>query len=68
MGKSNYTLTEEQKKQLDTFARLIIADLVVKSCDVMGGVLDLYDTPGDIFNDDKFRAIVQYIGEKLAAY
>jgi hypothetical protein len=68
MGKSNYKLTDEQKKQLDILAKEIIEDLDGKLMGDVGGVLDPYDAPEGVFNNNKFTAIVWYIGEKLAAY
>lgn len=65
MGKSNYTLTSEQKALLDEIAR----DLESKIEDFCldHEILDVYDEEGK-FDNNKFTAIVWYVGEQLSVY
>ena len=63
MGKSNYTLTSEQKVLLDKIARDLesrIEDLCMDH-----EILDVYDKEGK-FDNNKFTAILWYIGDELS--
>jgi hypothetical protein len=63
MSKSNYTLTSEQKVLLQKIARDLqsrIEDLCLDH-----EILDVYDEEGK-FDDNKFTAILWYIGDELS--
>lgn len=63
MGMSNYTLTTEQKVLLDKLSR----DLESKIEDFCWDyeILDVYDADGK-FDNNKFTAIVWYLGNMLS--
>lgn len=69
MGHSNYKLTDEQKKILDEIAKELVAVLEDKLADdkYMCGPVDPYDTT-EAFDNNKFTAMVWYIGDQLGAY
>ena len=63
MGMSNYTLTSEQKVLLEKIARDLesrIEDLCLDH-----DILDVYDENGK-FDNNKFTAILWYIGDELS--
>jgi hypothetical protein len=63
MSKSNYTLTIEQKALLRVIARNLqsrIEDLCLDH-----EILDVYDEDGK-FDNNKFTAILWYIGDELS--
>jgi len=62
---SNYTLTSEQKVLLKKIAR----DLESRIEDICldHEILDVYDEEGK-FDNNKFTAMVWYIGDQLASY
>lgn len=63
MSKSNYTLTSEQKVLLQRIARDLqsrIEDLCLDH-----EILDVYDEDGK-FDNNKFTAILWYIGDELS--
>jgi hypothetical protein len=63
MGKSNYILTSEQKVLLQKIARDLqtrIEDLCLDH-----EILDVYDEYGK-FDNNKFTAILWYIGDELS--
>jgi len=63
MSKSNYTLTSEQKVLLQKIARDLqsrIEDLCLDH-----EILDVYDDEGK-FDNNKFTAILWYIGDELS--
>ena len=64
MGKSNYTLTTEQKRILDK----IVYDLegVVEDYCMNHEVLDVYDTSDGSIDNNKFTAILWYVGDQLS--
>jgi len=64
MGKSNYVLTQEQKVLLDRIAQKL-EDKIEDFC-WEHDILDIYDTPDRSFDNNKFTAIVWYIGEQLS--
>lgn len=66
MGKSNYTLTTDQKRVLDKIA-YDISNTIEDYC-LDHDILDVYDTPDGKFDDNKFTAIVWYIGDQLGVY
>jgi len=63
---SNYKLTPEQKKVLDK----IVNDLATRIEDFCldHEELDVYDTPDGQFDNNKFTAIVWYVGDQLGVY
>lgn len=65
MGHSNYKLNEEQKQSLSIIADAIIEDLEDHLDEFPE--LDVYDADGK-FDNNKFTAIVWYIGDKLSSY
>jgi hypothetical protein len=68
MENANYQLTEEQKKELAFFSQKIVGEIESELSDEAGTILDPYDIPGEIFNSDKFNAMVRYIGNRLSCY
>ena len=67
MGKTNYKLTDEQKKQLDIIADEMIQEIECKlSEEDIGGILDPYD--GRELDNNKLTAMIWYVGEKIASY
>ena len=62
MGKSNYKLTDEQKKALDIYVKKFIRELE--------GTDDplLYPYDGREFDNNRFTAMVWYVGEELSTY
>lgn len=66
MGHSNYRLTDDQTKKLDEFAKQVIDYIERELTNDIGGILDPYE--GRKFNNDKFTAMVWYIGDKIAFY
>jgi hypothetical protein len=66
MGKSNYQLSDEQKKELDIIAEEIIKEI---ECKLNGHIRDSLDPyNGREFDNNKFTAMVWYIGDKLNFY
>ena len=65
MGRSNYTLTTEQKRLLDKITEDIISD--IKNNDEHR-ILDVYDNPERKLDNNMFTAMVWYIGDQLASY
>ncbi len=63
MGRSNYTLTQEQKVLLDRIAEKL-EDKIEDYC-WEHEILDVYDADGK-FDNNKFTAIVWYVGEQLS--
>jgi hypothetical protein len=66
MGYSNYKLSEEQKKELDIITQKIIGEIESKLSNDIGGILDPYN--GREFDNNKFTAMIWYIGDELASY
>ena len=66
MGYSNYKLSEEQKKELDIITQKIIGEIESKLSNDIGGILDPYN--GREFDNNKFTAMIWYIGDELAYY
>lgn len=72
MGKSNYKLTDEQKGKLNDIVHDIIEQIEIKSGE--HSCLDVYYTTEDKraddgrFDNNKFTAMVWYIGDQLSAY
>lgn len=67
MGHSNYKLSDEQKKELDILSEEMIKEFESKLLGYdIGGILDPYN--GREFNNNKFTAMVWYIGEQLSYY
>lgn len=64
MGHSNYKLTEEQKVLLNQKVNELI-EIIEHKCDEEES-LELY--PEGKFDNNKFTAIVWYVGDKLSAY
>lgn len=65
MGKSNYKLSDEQKKELDIVAEKMIRDLERRLCAVLGGILDPYD--GRKLDNNKLTAMIWYVGDQIAS-
>jgi hypothetical protein len=65
MGKSNYTLTTEQKKKLDILAEEIIKEIESKLSNDIDGILDPYD--GRKLDNNKLTAMLWYIGDHIAS-
>jgi hypothetical protein len=66
MGHSNYQPTEEQKKKLDIVAEQVFREIESKLGNDINGPLDPYD--GRKFDNNKFTAMVWYIGDQIATY
>ena len=70
MGKSNYQLTDEQKGHLLKIAHDIIERIEILSEE--HSCLDVYYTPDGVdngrFDNNKFTAMVWYIGDQLSSY
>jgi len=66
MGYSNYKLSEEQKKELDIITQKIIGEIESKLSNDIGGILDPYN--GREFDNNKFTAMIWYIGDELSSY
>ena len=65
MGKTNYTLTDEQKRELDRIADSFIHKIESELANDIGGILDPYvDRKID---NDKLTAMVWYIGDYISA-
>lgn len=68
MGRSNYKLSDEQKEKLDEILKDLVFN-IEEICLSETDLLDLYsETDKGEFDNNKFTAIVWYIGEKLSAY
>ncbi len=65
MGKSNYILTQEQKVLLDKISRDLEARIEDLCLDYE--ILDVYDEDGK-FDNNKFTALVWYVGDQLSCY
>ena len=65
MGKSNYQLTDEQKGKLNDIVEDIIEQLQIQTEEPR--CLDVYDADGK-FDNNKFTAIVWYVGDRLSVY
>jgi len=70
MGHSNYKLTDEQKGLLLDITHSIIEE-IEKNCSQYS-CLDVYYTPDGVdngrFDNNKFTAMVWYVGDQLSAY
>jgi hypothetical protein len=66
MGKTNYKLSDEQKEFLDEITKDVLYN-IEEFCLSHGDDLDLYLKDGK-FDNNKFTAIVWYIGEKLSVF
>lgn len=66
MGHSNYKLTDEQKKLLTKLVSRIV-DIVDDEA-ANHGALNVYDNPEHEFDNNKFTAMVWYVGDQLSAY
>jgi hypothetical protein len=66
MGKSNYTLTTEQKAALDILAEEMIKEIEAKLSNDIGGILDPYD--GRKLDNNKLTAMMWYVGDQIASY
>jgi hypothetical protein len=66
MGHSNYKLSEEQKQELDIIAEEIIKEIESKLNGRIRDCLDPYN--GREFDNNKFTAMLWYIGECIAYY
>jgi hypothetical protein len=66
MGKSNYTLTTEQKAALDIIAEEIIKEIEYKLSGNYVGILDPYD--GRKLDINKLTAMMWYVGDQIASY
>ena len=64
MGHSNYKLTDEQKVLLDRIAKELESDIGDKCAH--HEILDPY--AGREFDNNKFTAMVWYIGDQLSSY
>jgi hypothetical protein len=65
MGKTNYTLTVEQMRELDKIANAFIHKIEAELADNIGGILDPYvDRKID---NDKLTAMVWYIGDCISS-
>jgi len=70
MGHSNYKLTDEQKELLVGYTKALVAHIEGElSLDIVNNndAIDPYDSKGK-FDNNKFTAIVWYIGEQLSVY
>ncbi len=65
-GHSNYQLTDEQKKELDILAEEMIKEIESKLNGHIRGCLDPYN--GREFDNNKFTAMMWYIGDQIASY
>ena len=66
MGYTNYKLTDEQKGKLNDIVQDIVKQLrieIEKNLDVR----DVYDSDGK-FDNNKFTAMVWYVGDRLITY
>ncbi len=66
MSKSNYQLSDAEKKVLDHVAHDLISVIREDVSHEIGGIVDPY-IDGK-FDQNKFTAMVWYIGDKLAFY
>ena len=66
MGRTNYKLTDEQKKELDIHAESMIHVIESKLSDDIGGILDPYD--GRKLDNNKLTAMMWYVGDQIASY
>jgi hypothetical protein len=64
MEKSNYTLTTEQKRILDKIAMDLEGEIEDRCMD--HEILNVYDTPDGRIDDNKFTAILWYVGDMLS--
>ena len=65
MGRSNYTLTTEQKRILDKIAMDLEGEIEDRCMD--HETLNVYDTPDKRIDNNMFTAIVWYIGDQLSS-
>ena len=64
MGRTNYTLSEEQKRKLEKIADAFILKIEDELADDVGGILDPYvDRKID---NNKLTAMVWYFGEIIS--
>jgi hypothetical protein len=64
MGRTNYTLSDEQKRKLEKIADAFILKIEDELADDVGGILDPYvDRKID---NNKLTAMVWYIGEIIS--
>lgn len=68
MGKSNHKLTDEEKRELDIIAKHLIDYIDGQCSDQIGSVIDPYSIETGDFDNNKFTAMVWYIGDKLSCY
>jgi hypothetical protein len=66
MKHSNYKLSEEQKRVLDSISDSIAMAIEDHCRD--HEILNMYETPDSEFDNDKFDAVVCYIGDRLASF
>jgi hypothetical protein len=66
MGKSNYKLSDEQKKELDIVAEKMIEELENRLSAVVGDILDPYD--GRKLDNNKLTAMMRHVGDQIASY
>lgn len=65
MGKTNYTLTDEQKRELDRIADSFIYKIELELANDIGGILDPYvDRKID---NNKLTAMLWYIGDCISS-
>lgn len=62
MGKSNYELSEKEKSALDKFVKKFIRELEGADEPL------LYAWDGRKFDNNKFTAMVWYVGDELSVY
>ncbi len=67
MSKSNYQLSDDEKKVLDHIAHDLISVIREDVSHEVGGIVDPYTTDGK-FDQNKFTAMVCYLGDKLSFY
>ncbi len=67
MSKSNYQLSDAEKKLLDHVAHDLISVIREDVSHEVGGIVDPYTTEGK-FDQNKFTAMVWYVGDKLESY
>jgi hypothetical protein len=65
MGRTNYKLTDEQKKALDKIAEDIINEIESRLSDDVGGILDPYDI-NQTMDNNKLTAMLWYIGDCIS--
>ena len=65
MGRTNYQLTDEQKKALDKIAEDIIDEIESRLSDDIGGILDPY--VDRTIDNNKLTRMLWYIGDHIAS-